>query len=64
MLLNEGSMGHAIRLYSEETGADHEKAKHAVAELSRRHGISAKRNGLLPLILVGLAGLLGLAIAF
>ncbi len=64
MLLKEGSVGHAIRLYREETGADHEKAKHAVAELSRRHGVSARGNRLLALVLVGLAGLLGLAIAF
>jgi hypothetical protein len=64
MLLKEGSMGHAIRLYREETGADYEKAKHAVAELSRRHGVAHRSNRLLPLLLVGLAGLLGLVVAF
>jgi len=64
MLLKEGSTGHAIRLFREETGADREKARHAIAELSRRHGLPSRRNRLLPLVLIGLAGLLGLAIAF
>lgn len=64
MLLKEGSMDHAIRLYREETGANRDEAKHAVAELSRRHGIRPRSNRLLPLLLAGLAGLLYLMIAF
>ncbi len=64
MLLKEGSTGHAVQMYREETGTNLEHAKCAVAELSRQHGIAAKPSGWMPLILIGLAGLLGAMVAF
>lgn len=64
MLLKEGSTSHAIHMYREETGADLERARHAVAELSRRHGIAARPRGWMPLILIGLAGLLCAMVVF
>jgi hypothetical protein len=64
MLLEEGSTGHAIEMYREETGVDLEHAKRAVAELARQHGIEGRRTRWLPLFLVGLAGLLSAMVAF
>jgi len=64
MLLEEGSTGHAIQMYREETGVDLEHAKHAVAELSRKHGIVSRPRGWMPLILIGPAGLVGAMVAF
>jgi hypothetical protein len=64
LLLREGSTRHAIELYQEETGAAPEEAKLTVKQLARQHGIRARRNGFLPLLLAGLAGLLGTILAF
>ena len=59
MLLKEGSVGHAIRVYQEEAGVTFGAAKRAVYELARDHGIRCRSRDLLSLWLVALAGLLG-----
>ena len=64
LLLQEGSADHAIELYCDETGASWEDATAAVTELSRRHGIPIRRNRLIPWLVVGMAALLGSALAF
>jgi hypothetical protein len=64
LLLKEGSTRHAVELYREETGATREEASRAVEELARRHGISRRGSRLVPILLAGLAGLLGAILAF
>ena len=64
LLLQEGSTRHAVELYREETGASWEDASEAVAELSRRHGITMRRNRLIACLVAGLATLVGSALAF
>ncbi len=64
LLLQEGSTRHAIELYQEETGSAPAEAKLAIKQLAHRHGVHLRRGGVLPFILVGLAGLLGVALAF
>jgi hypothetical protein len=63
-LLQEGSTNHAVQLYREETGASQEEAKRAVDDVAAQHGIRVKRDRLLPLALIGAAGLLGALLAF
>jgi hypothetical protein len=64
MLLKEGSMRHAVELYREETGVTQQEANRAVEQLADRHGITLRRNPLVPVLLAGLAGLLGTLLAF
>jgi hypothetical protein len=64
LLLQEGSTHHAVELYREETGVGPEEAKSAVKQLARQHGVQPRRSEFLPLLLAGLAGLLGAVLAF
>ena len=64
LLLQEGSPRHAIELYQEETGAAPEEARVAIKQLAQQHGVRLRRSGVLPLVLAGLAGLLGTVLAF
>lgn len=64
LLLKEGSTRHAIELYREETGVTQHEANRAVGDLARRNDISLRRNRLVPVLLAGLAGLLGTLLAF
>ncbi len=63
MLLREGSMRHAIRVYQEEADVSFWTAKQSVHELAQQHGIEVRRSSLLPLALLALASLLGLALS-
>ena len=64
LLLKEGSTRHAVELYREETGVTQQEASRVVEEMAERHGIPRRRNKLVPILVVGLAGLLGTLLAF
>ena len=64
LLLKEGSTRHAVELYREETGVTQQAARRAVEEMARRHGIPRRRYRIVPILLAGLAGLLGTFLAF
>lgn len=64
LLLQEGSVRHAIELYHEETGVRWEEATEAVAELARLHGIPLRRRRVIPWLVGGLIALLGSALVF
>lgn len=64
LLLKEGSTRHAIELYREEMGVTRQEARRAIADMARRHDVPLQRSGLVPILLAGLAGLLGTLIAF
>ena len=64
LLLKEGSTRHAIELYREEMGVTRQEARRAIADMARRHDVPLQRSGLIPILLAGLAGLLGTLIAF
>lgn len=64
MLLREGSLWHAIKLYQEEVGVSFAVAKRSVRELARIHEIRCRRHGIVPFALVALAGLLGILFGF
>jgi len=62
LLLQEGSGGHAVKLYQEETGAHRIQAQQAVRDLARDHGLPTLDGGwrrLGSLLLLVLSGLLG-----
>ncbi len=63
MLLREGSMRHAIQVYQEEADVTYWAAKQSVRDLAQKHGIAMRRRSLLPLALLALASLLGLALS-
>jgi hypothetical protein len=63
LLLREGSKRHAVELYREETGVSQREADEAVRDLAHRHGIALRRSKLLPVLLAGLAGLLGVLLS-
>ena len=64
LLLREGSLWHAVKLYQEEVGVSFSVAKRRVVELARAHGIQPRRRGLLPFAIVALVGLLGMLLGF
>ncbi len=64
LLLQEGSLRHAIELYHEEAGVSWEEATEAVADLARRHGIPLRRRRVVPWLVAGLAALVGSALVF
>jgi hypothetical protein len=53
-LLEQGSKTDAVRLYQEETGAQHAEAKRAVKDLARRHGLVSTVAEFADLILLAL----------
>ena len=63
MLLREGSTRHAVKMYQEEAEVSLFAAERAVQELAQEHGIELRRRSLLPLALIALAGLLGIALS-
>ncbi len=63
MLLREGSTRHAIEVYREEAHVNYWSARQAVRDLAEKHGISLRRRALLPLAILALASLLGLALS-
>lgn len=63
LLLREGSTQHAVKVYQEEAEVSYAVALRSVRDLARQHGIDLPRSSLLPLALIALAGLLGLALS-
>ena len=63
MLLREGSTATAVKVYQEEADVSYIAAQRSVRELAQQHGIRLRRRSLLPLALIALAGLLGLALS-
>ena len=64
LLLKEGSTRHAVELYREEMGVTRQEASCAVEDMAQRHGVPLRRNRLVPILLAGLACLLGTFLAF
>ncbi len=63
MLLREGSFLDAVKVYQDEAGISYRAAKKSVRELARDHAIVIRRVSLVPLLLVALAGLLGVLLS-
>jgi len=64
LLLREGSLWHAIKLYQEDVGVSFAVARERVVDLARTHGIRHRRRGFLPFVLIALAGLAGMLLGF
>ena len=63
MLLREGSFLDAVNVYQEEAGVSFRAAKRNVRELRADHSIAIRRISLVPLLLIALAGLLGVLLS-
>ncbi len=62
MLVREGSVQHAVRLYQEESGVSPSRARQAVRSLARRHGVHYRDPPFYALALVGLAAVIAFAL--
>ncbi len=63
MLLREGSTGHAVKTFQEEANISYFAARRQVLELAAQHGIALPRRSVVPLLLIALAGVLGLVLS-